>query len=206
MISEESVTLDRPSTTEAWEGIPPSETTPEAATLMEGTEAALGVLLLHEDLPTALRAKRVMDRVKAATLTEVRIVLNPWRPERLCNPLLRSLAMDDVRNSAILFLSMHGGHGFPPAFRTCLHAWLAARETRPGAVVLSLDADMEGSLLAHSALDYVRSVAGPSEFEVFPHFSESPPLRSDSPPSGFGPEAGTVAQSALRVRFRRHCA
>ncbi len=206
MKNEETATLDRPSTTEAWGGTPASETLPGEAALFEGTEAALGVLLLHEDLPTALRAARVLDRVKAAMQAQLKIILNPWRPEMLSNPVLRELAMVDVRNSAILFLSMHGSRGFPPVFRTCLHAWLAARDTGPGAVVLSLDADMEGSLLAHSALAYVRAVAAPSEFEVFAHFSESPPVELDSSSCASDPAAGPRAASGQRFRFRRHSA
>jgi hypothetical protein len=147
----------------------PDETAAHAATL--------AVLIVHEDLPTGLRAKQVLDRLRGQLGDDVRFAVKLWTFGTLRDPLLQRQAIHDVDQAQIVFISMHGNDEIPLALCDLLSRWLTAKEAEaPGALLVSLDANSQDSVSAKAVLDCLRTKAAASGVDLFQHFGAVPEL------------------------------
>jgi hypothetical protein len=136
--------------------------------------AKLAVLIVHEDLPTGLRAKQVLDRLRRELGCNLHLVVKLWNFSTLRDPLLQRQAVRDASEAQIVFISMHGHAELPVTLCDLLNRWLAAKEETPGALVVSLDASIQNSESTKDVLDCLRTKAAAGGVDLFTHFGAVP--------------------------------
>jgi hypothetical protein len=99
----------------------------------------LDVLLLYEDLGTALRAKHSLDRLSNQLGAERRYCARIWRLDLLGEPLLAEQAAIEAAAADVIILSIHGHHELRAETRAWLIRWLALKADRPYALAALLD-------------------------------------------------------------------
>src|SRR2546428_13991075 len=73
----------------------------------------LEVLLIYEDLRTALRAKQTFDHAVRQLGLEADIHVNAWRFDLLRDPEMREEAAREAGTAALVLLSAHGRDELP---------------------------------------------------------------------------------------------
>ena len=139
----------------------------------ERDNALFEILSIHEDLPTALRAGKVIRRIKSSP-AGLPIEVNCWNLQAARNPAWRQMAAADARRAAMVLLSLHGFGELEQLIRAHLNSWLGQPRMRPCALVLSLDAEAKGARLVDSILQCVRAAAAAFGAEMFVHFEDPP--------------------------------
>ncbi len=134
----------------------------------------LEVLVMHEDLPTGLRAREALNDLELQSEIEIRFLRSLCRFGLLEDAELAETALKEARRADIVFLSMHGDREVPPVVRDWLLCWLETRDFKPCALVVSLDASARDSLKANSTLDFLRVITAPLEVDLFIHLGVSP--------------------------------
>ena len=129
---------------------------------------------MHEDMPTGLRAKHTLDHLADEPGTQLHFVVKLWTFKMLRDPLLREYAVSDAHAAHILFLSLHGHLELPNALHDLIEHWIATRERRPIALVVSLDESLRESPVANATLEHLRTKAAAGGVDLFPHFGATP--------------------------------
>jgi hypothetical protein len=161
----------------------------------------LEVLVVHEDMPTGLRAKQVLDRLGKEPDVNLHFVVKLWTFKSLHDPLLHQHALHDVNDISILFLSLHGHLELPPHVCELVDRWVADRKG-PGALVVSLDEGLQHSPVTRAILDCLRTKVLFGGVDLFPHFGATPRAAWNWGSQGPTREAG-ARQTSPVVPFLR---
>jgi hypothetical protein len=140
----------------------------------------LEVLIAHEDMPTGLRARQVLDRLAEVPEIKLRFVVKLWTFRVLRDPVLHKYALNDASGAHILILSLQGGSELPPAVCALLDGWLADPNKQPRALVVSFDESFRESAVTHAVLDDLRTRAVAGGADLFPCFG-APSLAANVP-------------------------
>jgi hypothetical protein len=106
----------------------------------------LDVMVLYEDLNTALRAKHSLGLLSVHLSSQVGFCVRWWRLDLLREPLLAEQAAIEAAASGVIILSVHGRDALRAELGGWLTRWLAHKTDRPSALAALLDPDP-----AHSA-------------------------------------------------------
>src|SRR5664280_196467 len=100
---------------------------------IQGGEVAikpgLAVLLLYEDLRTALRAKHSLDLLPLQLGGDAALGTRLWRLDLLGKSLLAEQAAIEAAAADVIILSLHGGSELLPAARDWLNRWLDHKDS-----------------------------------------------------------------------------
>jgi len=137
----------------------------------EGGEApvkpVLDVLLLYEDLGTALRAKHSLDRLPGQLSSEAGWRTRLWRLDLLGEPLLAEQAAIEAAAADMIMLSLHGRNELRTEARDWLSRWLDHKEDRPCALAALLDSEPAQSGSDNPVVDYLKRVAEAAHADLF---------------------------------------
>ncbi len=101
----------------------------------------LEVLVLYEDLSTALRAKHSLDRLADQLVAEVGFCVRWWRLDLLDASLLAEQAAIEAAAASVIILSLHGRNELRSEACGWLNRWLTHKADRPCALAALLDPD-----------------------------------------------------------------
>jgi hypothetical protein len=137
----------------------------------EATEApvrpVLEVLLLYEDLGTAIRARHLLDRLPGQLGRETDFNTRLWRLDLLGQPLLAEQAAIEAAAADVIILSLHGRGDLPTDVRNWLNRWLDHKEDRPYALAASLDAEPTEARDRNPLVDDLRQFAASAGVDLF---------------------------------------
>jgi hypothetical protein len=134
-------------------------------------------MLVYEDTPTGLRAKRSLDLLPLS-LPACKTRL--WRWDLFENPWLREYAAKEASRADIILLSAHGRDELPPGLREWLNRWLTIKEDRPYALGLLLDGNAAWEPERERVVQFVRRLAAAAGVDFF-NSSEKPGAGAESP-------------------------
>jgi hypothetical protein len=146
---------------------------------VETETSGLEVLLLHEDLPTGLRAKEALNNLEEQFEIKTCFHISLFRFGMLADAELAGPALQQAKQADILLLSLHGDRQLPAAVRIWLLRWLESRDFKPCALVVSLDSNIQDSLQSNSTLNFLRDITAPLEVDLFLHLGSSPFMAGD---------------------------
>jgi hypothetical protein len=101
----------------------------------------LELLLIYEDIPTALRAKRAVDHVMGGQKAPADCQIHAWKIDLLHDPDCSEQAMQDALAADILVLSTHGNNNLSSKAASHLKQWVGLKRGTPCALVVSLDSE-----------------------------------------------------------------
>jgi hypothetical protein len=131
------------------------------------SKPVLDVLLLYEDLCTALRAKRSLDRLSNQLGVETRCCARLWRLDLLGESLLAEQAAVEAAAADVIILSVHGHHELRAETRAWLSRWLALKADRPYALAALLDPEPSGSDRDRPVLAYLKRIVRAAHADFF---------------------------------------
>jgi hypothetical protein len=99
----------------------------------------LKVLVLYEELGTALRAKRSLDLLPEQLGVDVERGTHLWRLDLLQQPMLAEQAAIEAASSDLIVLSLRNRAGLPAELQRWLNRWLDLKADRPYALAALLD-------------------------------------------------------------------
>jgi hypothetical protein len=144
----------------------------------EGGEApvkpVLGVLLLYEDLATALRAKHSLDLLPGQLSAEPGCGTKLWRLDLLGEPLLAEQAAIEAAAANVIILSLHGRNELRPEACDWLSRWLDHKEDRPYALAALLDPEPAHPRSDNPVVAYLKRVAKAAHADLFFGFCNAP--------------------------------
>lgn len=146
------------------------------------------LLLLYEDLPTGLRARRALDRVLSRPELMAEGLLHPWRLDTLGDPQCREQAALDALTAEIVMLSMHGGNHLPLVTETSLEEWFGSKTSKGRVLVISFDLDAKPLIKTNPTATKLGAIAARNGVAMILHFGE--------PWSG---ESATMSEAARRT-------
>ena len=127
----------------------------------------LDVLLLYEDLGTALRAKHSLDLLPAQLGTEASWGTRMWRLDLLGEPLLAEQAAIEAAAADVIILSLHGRNELRAEARDWLSRWLHHKEDRPYALAALLDPEPAHPGSDNPVVAYLKRVAEAAHADLF---------------------------------------
>ena len=145
----------------------------------ESESIGVDVLILHEDLPTGVRAHEALANLEKQIEIKVRFLLSLCRFGMLEYSELAETALDQARRADMVFLSLHGDRDLPPVVRDWLLSWLETRDAKPCALVVSLDVTARENIKTNSTLNFLRVITAPLEVDLFLHLGSTPFSRMD---------------------------
>jgi hypothetical protein len=151
---------------------------PEGATTP--VKARLDVLLLYEDLGTALRAKRSLDFLPSQLGVEAGWGTRLWRLDLLGEPLLAEQAALEAAAADVIILSLHGRNELRAEARDWLSRWLDHKEKRPYTLAALLDPEPADPGSDHPVVAYLKRVAEAAHADLFCDFRNAPVLAPGS--------------------------
>jgi hypothetical protein len=101
----------------------------------------LELLLVYEDVPTALRAKRAVDHVLNGPETRGTCRIHAWNLQELRDPSWSNHAMKETLAADIVVVSTHGDDPLPSGIADHLKHWIGLKRGSPSALVISLDSN-----------------------------------------------------------------
>ncbi len=128
---------------------------------------ALEVVLLYEDLNTALRAKRSLDRLPGQLGRETRLNTRLWRLDLLSQPLLAEQAALEAAAADVIILSLHNRGPLQAEMCGWLDRWLDHKADRPCALAALLDAEPAQAGSRNPVVSYLEQVAETAGAELF---------------------------------------
>ena len=135
---------------------------------------ALEVLLLYEDLGTALRAKQSLDllpgQLGAATALGTRL----WRLDLLGEPLLAEQAAIEAAAADVIVLSLHGRTTLRAEVCHWLRRWPDHKEDRAYALAALLDPEPAQPGSDNPVVAYLKRVAQAANADLFFGFRQVP--------------------------------
>jgi hypothetical protein len=141
------------------------EAEPEAGEVP--VKSALEVLLLYEDLSTALRARHSLDRLPGQLGGETGLNTRMWRLDLLRQPLLAEQAAIEAAAADVIILSLHGRTALRAEARNWLTRWLDRKEDRPYALAALLDAETATPHGRNPVVAYLKRVATTAGADLF---------------------------------------
>jgi hypothetical protein len=135
---------------------------------------ALEVLILYEDLGTALRAKRSLDLIPAKWDASAGVNTKLWRRDLLRDALLREQAAIEAAGADVILLSLHGQGGLPAEVSEWTRRWLHYKEDRPYALGVLLDPEVARETGGAPVVTSVQQVANAASADLFYGYSEVP--------------------------------
>jgi len=142
---------------------------PTEETLDEGPPM-LHVHLVYEDLRTGARATKLVERLGEDLKLEADFRLTLTLFDNFREPQLGDLIAAEAEDADILLLSAHGRRELPGAVISWVQEWLKKESVGPRALVLSFDAEAEGTAWASQFVGHLQGSARLASVEVFPHF------------------------------------
>ena len=127
----------------------------------------LDVLLLYEDLGTALRAKHSLDLLPTPFITEAGLRTRLWRLDLLGEPLLAEQAAIEAAAADIIILSLHGRSELRAEARDWLSRWLDHKEDRPYALAALLDPEPTQPGSDNPVVAYLKQFAEAAQADLF---------------------------------------
>jgi hypothetical protein len=97
------------------------------------------VLVLYEDVITAIRAKSALDQVPGGQESGGDCRMHIWRLDLWCKHAYESHIMQDALAADILVLSIHQNDRLPPGAAARLRHWIGIQRGGLKALVISLD-------------------------------------------------------------------
>jgi hypothetical protein len=131
------------------------------------------VLLLYEDLGTALRAKQSLDRLPDQLGLEAGWGTRVWRLDLLGEPLLAEQAAIEAAAADVIILSLHGRNDLRAEARDWLDRWLDRKEDRPYALAALLDPEPAQPGGDNPVVAYLKRVAEAAHADLFCGFSRA---------------------------------
>jgi hypothetical protein len=129
-------------------------------------KSVLDVMLLYEDLNTALRAKYSLDRL-SKQLSEGRFCARLWRLDLLSEPLLLEQAAIEAAAANVIILSLHGRNELRVEVRDWFTRWLAHKADRPYALAALLDPEPGRPSGNPPVLAYLKRIAEAAHADFF---------------------------------------
>ena len=152
-----------------------------AAAIQAGLEGAtnpvkarLDVLLLYEDLGTALRAKHSLDLLPGQFGGAAGLETRLWRLDLLGEPLLAEQAAIEAAAADLIVLSLHGRTALRAEVRHWLGRWLNHKWDRAYALAALLDPQPARAGGHNRVLAYLKRVAEAAGADLFIGFSDVP--------------------------------
>ena len=127
----------------------------------------LEVLLLYEDLSTALRAKHSLDQLPGQLGGETGLNTRLWRLDLLGQPLLAEQAAIEAAAADVIILSLHRSSDLRAELRNWLSRWLEHKEARPYALAALLDAEAAQPGRRNAVVAYLQRVAATAGADLF---------------------------------------
>jgi len=141
---------------------------------------AVEVLLLYEDVSTALRAKHSLDLLPIPFITEAGLSTKVWRLDLLGEPLLKEQAALEAAAADLIVLSVHGRDELRAEAREWLNRWLDHKADRPYALALLLDPETAAAGPDNPVVEYVKAIASAAGADLFCSFCQVPTVASGS--------------------------
>ena len=135
----------------------------------ETGSSAPEVLVVHEDLPTGLRASAVFQKVENGLGIETHFQINWWRFAMLQDAELAESALQQAKRADIVFLAMHSDRNLPTDIRNWLLKWLGTKDDKPCILVVSLDSSTRDLLESNSTFNFLREITTPLEVDLLLH-------------------------------------
>ena len=136
----------------------------------------LAVLLLYEDLGTALRAKHSLDLLPLQLGGDAALGTRLWRLDLLGKSMLAEQAAIEGAAADVIILSLHGRTALRPAARDWLNRWLDHKEDRPYALAALLDPEPAHPGGDDPVVDYLKRFAEAAGADLFCGFCSAPVL------------------------------
>jgi|ERR1035437_3513589 hypothetical protein len=147
---------------------------------IQGGEVAikpgLAVLLLYEDLRTALRAKHSLDLLPLQLGADAALGTRLWRLDLLGKSMLAEQAAIEAAAADVIILSLHGRTALRPAARDWLNRWLDHKEDRPYALAVLLDPEPAHPGGDDPVVAYLTRFAQAAHADLFCGFCSAPVL------------------------------
>jgi hypothetical protein len=138
------------------------------------------VLVVHEDLPTGLRASAVFQNVEYSLGIETRLLINNWwRFAMLQDAESAESALQQAKRADIVFLAMHSDRNLPTDVRNWLLKWLGTKDHKPCVLVVSLDSSTRDLLESNSTFNFLREITAPLEVDLLLHLGWTPLMVRD---------------------------
>jgi hypothetical protein len=154
-------------------------------------KAVLDVLLLYEDLGTALRAKQSLDLLPVQLNDQAGGAMWIWRLDLLGQPLLAEQAAIEAAAADVIILSLHGRNELRAEARNWLNRWLDHKEDRPYALAALLDPEPVRPGSDNPVVAYLKRFAEAAHADLFCGFCPAP---APAP----GSSAGEVTEPSPR--------
>jgi hypothetical protein len=168
----------------------------------EGGEASvkpgLDVLLLYEDLSTALRAKHSLDLLPGQLSAVAAWGTRLWRIDLLAEPLLAEQSAIEAAAADVIILSLHGRSELRAEARDWLSRWLDHKEDRPYALAALLDPEPAHPGGRNPVVAYLKRVAEAAYADLFCGFCSAPALGLPSRLTGIAARSRAARASAKR--------
>jgi hypothetical protein len=137
------------------------------------------VLVLHEDLPTGLRASAVFQKVKNGLGADFRSRIHWWRFAMLQEAELAQSALQQAKQADIVFLAMHSDRNLPTDVRNWLLKWLGTKDYKSCVLVVSLDSSAQDLLESNSTFNFLRKITAALEVDLLLHLGSTPLMVRD---------------------------
>jgi hypothetical protein len=160
--------------------------------------ARLDVLLVYEDLSTALRARQAFEQVRRQIEIDAEVDL--WRFDLFREPALLEWAATDAAKADIVFLSAHGQGELPGTANLWLEQWFERRDGGPCALVVLPDTPAGDTAAANQRWEALRAAAVAAGVDMFLHAAEArqPERQSTLDETRLRPETrGALAEGIL---------
>ena len=133
------------------------------------------ILLVYEDESTGLRAKSALDQVLSRPEAGADCQFHVWKLSVLGAPVCQEQVNQDACVADIIVLAAHGDHRMSSSVEAVLNRGVAAKRSKPCALVISLDGEVRSAAEKDPALIELRRTAARNGVTVMLHFGELPP-------------------------------
>jgi hypothetical protein len=144
----------------------------------------LEVLVLYEDLGTALRAKRSLDLLPEQLAGEVGRGTRLWRLDLLRQPMLAEQAAIEAAAADLIILSLHSRPELPGKLQNWLNRWRDLKEHRPYALAALLDPQPVHRADENPMMARLKQFAAAADTDFFCGFCDGPITRSNASTGG----------------------
>jgi hypothetical protein len=127
----------------------------------------VAVLVVYEDLPAGLRAKKFLDRL--AKNSDIGAVLNTtlWRADLLGLPLLQEQAAVEAAAVDLILLTVNGQTDLSAPVRQWMSRWLDHKEDRSYALGVLFNSPSTAIASRSSVIAFVQQIADAAEADFF---------------------------------------
>jgi hypothetical protein len=144
----------------------------------EGTSPV--IVILYDDLATALRAKRALDLLPSATEGEGAPQVAFWKLELLSDPILAHEIAAQAAAADVLLLSLHDREQLDAGLQAWLKLWLDQRDADQAcALGLLMDRKAAAQGRGHPVVSWFEALAGHAGADLFFGFAETPATAAD---------------------------